>query len=106
MYGIKVHFSIADDIHREDLYYHRKYKLPYERDNDFEGKTLNFGVAFCIIVDKKYLTFNTIGHEMYHLTTQICGEIGVMEEEQRSWVQGHLLQEIVNFCKRQFYEIH
>lgn len=107
VYGCKVHFSVVEDGHEEDKYMHKKYKLPYvEEEEDFEGKTLNFNIAFCMIVVKKFLTYNTVGHEMYHLTSQMCSTVGVEDEEQRCWVQGFLMQEFMNFCKKKGYEIH
>lgn len=106
MYGCKVHFSITNDPHKEDQFYHKKYGIPYQYDGDFEGKTLNFSIAFCMIINKANLTYNTIAHEMYHLTSQMCSESGVMEEEQRCWVQGHLMQEFMNFCKAKGHEVY
>ena len=55
---------------------------------------------YYLVVDEKHLTYNTICHELYHLTQGITYDRNIFEEEPRAWLQGILAQEIFDFLKK------
>lgn len=46
--------------------------------------------TYYLIIDIKYLTYNTISHELYHLANKITRDRDIEDEEAAAWVSGHL----------------
>ena len=65
-----------------------------KHDPDDEGYTLGSNKSYATILNRKYLTHNTIAHEMYHLTCNIGEATGITDEESRAWICGYITEEI------------
>lgn len=49
---------------------------------------------YYIVLQEDKLSYNLITHEVYHLATNIAGDIGIQEHESIAWLIGHLAEEI------------
>lgn len=59
--------------------------------HDSEGFVYSHSSShYYVVFDNNYISLNTIGHEIFHLTCMIAGDRDVLEEEAKCWLNGYL----------------
>jgi hypothetical protein len=90
-YGCRVQLVVAEQFRREVERLLKKYKLdPLQ--GEVEGMVVHTAEIYHILIDLKYLTHNTLAHELYHAVNRVTGDRGIEEEEARAWLAGHLAE--------------
>jgi len=60
---------------------------------------------YFLLIDKKYLSHNTIAHEIFHTVILITEDRGVKDEEAQAWLCGHLTGSIYKFLEKKELKI-
>lgn len=101
-YSCDLTIIITDQIKAEAKKVYKKYKLE-EDDEDEENEGLLIiadGGKYFLLVDTKYLTHNTVAHEIYHATVRITEDRNVVDEEAQAWLCGHITAEMYKFIEK------
>jgi len=53
-----------------------------------------------LVVSSKYLTHNTIAHEIFHAAVRITEDRGIVDEEAQAWLTGHITGSVYKFLER------
>jgi len=101
MYNCVSYFVITNNL---DKYVNNIYKK-YNQISDFEGEAEGVVVSpdisdYYIIIDLKYLSYNTIAHEIYHAVVRITEDRDIVDEEAQAWLCGHLSETAYRFIKK------
>lgn len=89
-YGCKVVFIVSDRLNKDANAILRKLKQETFNE-EVEGVTISTDIdVYWVIVNSKYLTHNTIAHELHHAVCRVTGDRGIEDEETRSWLIGHM----------------
>lgn len=100
LYECKVKFIVSQDARKTVNRLYKKHNTKMTFPDEVEGFMLTMSMnQYYIIVDAKHLTFNTVCHELFHLTKAITTDRNVFEEEQQAWVQGFCANEIFSYLK-------
>lgn len=106
-YSCELVFMVTDHIKNDSENVYKKHKLAIDDDySDNEGILLtpNIGKYF-LLIDQKYLSHNTIAHEIYHASFRITADRGVEDEEAQAWLCGHITGVIYKFLEKKKLEI-
>jgi hypothetical protein len=106
LYDCKVKLIITEDALDTVNKLHKKYKIE-RSDNDYiAGMMFSANMdLYVIVIDFKFLTYNTLQHEQFHAVMSITADRNIFEEEQRAWLSGYLAQEIYNWLnKKEFFK--
>ena len=102
-YSCELVVTITDALKKESDRIYKKYKLS---DGENEGLLITPSIAkYYLLIDTKYLTHNTIAHEMYHAVVRVTEDRGVSDEEAQAWLSGHLSGVIYKFLDKKKLEI-
>jgi hypothetical protein len=75
---------------------------------DSEGLSLKDNIAqyllFFNMLDSPFITYNCLGHELYHIVSWIK-EDRSLDEESGGWIQGYALATIMKFLNKRGIEI-
>lgn len=50
----------------------------------------NTSELYYLVFDNRYLSHNTVGHELFHLACMITADRDIEDEEARCWLNGYL----------------
>ena len=100
-YNCHVIYIITDAMRETEKYLTKKYGGEYDQPVDYddsEGVTITItGKLYVVMIDYKYLTHNTIAHELYHTTRRITEDRAITDEESSAWLAGFLSEEFYKF---------
>ena len=101
-YNCELVFIVTDQIKADSRMLFKKYKIPEEdEDGENEGLLITSDIdKYFLLIDLKYLSHNTIAHEVYHGTVRITEDRGITDEEAQAWVCGHLTSAIYKFLDK------
>jgi hypothetical protein len=106
MYGCKLELIVTKDIQAEVCRLLKKAGLPDEFDGGAEGMMLSFIMEYYyLIIDEKYLTHNTLAHEIYHAVVRITEDRNITDEETQAWLAGHITQFVYKFLESKKLEV-
>jgi hypothetical protein len=107
MYNCEVVFIVTDQIKLESKKIYKKYKLKDEdEDGENEGILISPEIdRYFLLIDTKYLTHNTIAHEIYHGVVRVTEDRGIVDEEAQAWLAGHLTGVIYKFLDKKKFEV-
>lgn len=106
VYDCSVHFMLTDEVKKELLKICKKHKMVLGEDEEYEGLVVYPTIStYYLIIDTKYLTYNTILHEVYHLASMVCNQRDIQNEEAAAWVSGHVGSTIINFLLKKEFKI-
>lgn len=101
MYSCTVNFVVTDNIKVEISKVYKKYKIPENEDIEAEGVVIAPDITnYHVIIDTKYLTHNTIAHEVYHTVVKVTEDRGIVDEEAQAWLAGHLTDTVYTFLQK------
>lgn len=106
-YSCQIIFTITDQLRSETSRIYKKFKLKEEdEEEENEGVFITSDIdKYFLLVDVKYLTHNTIAHEVYHAVVRVTEDRGVVDEEAQAWLCGHLTSVIYKFLSKKKFEI-
>lgn len=100
LYDCKIQFIVSRDARKTVNRLYKKYNITTKYTDTIAGFMLSVSMdQYFVVIDEKHLTFNSLAHELFHLTKAITTDRNVFEEEQQAWVQGACAQEIFSFLK-------
>jgi len=106
-YGCELVFIITDQIKADSSMIFKKYKMKVEEeDGENEGILITPDIdRYFLLIDLKYLSHNTIAHEVYHGTVRVTEDRGIVDEEAQAWLCGHLSGMIYKFLEKKKLDI-
>lgn len=85
------------------------YKKSNSKDSftaEAEGVVVTFDIdSYSLVLDTKYLTHNTISHELYHAVVRVTEDRDIVDEESQAWLMGYLAQEVYKFIAKNGFKI-
>lgn len=98
-YNCVVKFILTDEFTKVLKQIHKKYKLPFE-ECECEGMVFPISSEILyLIIDLKYFSWNTVFHEVNHLSSAICELRNINDEESMSWTAGWIGGNLAKFFK-------
>jgi len=107
-YNCQVVFVITDKIKQETAKFYKKYNMLKDGSDDYEveGILLTPDIdKYALLIDLKYLTYNTLAHEIYHATVRVTEDRDVVDEEAQAWLAGHISGFIYKFIEKKNLQV-
>jgi len=105
-YSCEVTFIITDTLDNVARGIYKKYKIVEEYENGNEGILISPTLhKYFLLIDTKYLSHNTIAHEIYHATARMTEDRNVTDEEAQAWLCGHFTSVMYKFLEKKKLEI-
>ena len=106
-YSCELIFTVTDQLRIESDKIYKKYKLKEDdEDGENEGILISPDIdRYFLLIDTKYLTHNTIAHEIYHAVVRVTEDRGISDEEAQAWLCGHLTGTVYKFLEKKKLEI-
>jgi hypothetical protein len=105
-FNCKLQFIISDNIKKEVDKVYKKYNVTSNNDYELEGILISGEMeSYYLIIEQKYLSHNTIAHEIYHAVVRITEDRDVVDEETQAWLCGFLTEQAYSFIKKKKLEI-
>lgn len=105
-YSCKLVIIITDQLKTESNKIYKKYKIVSEDEGEDEGLFIPTDMTvYFLLIDSKYLTHNTIAHEIFHAVVGITEDRSVNDEEAQSWLCGHITGVMYKFLEKKKLEI-
>lgn len=105
-YNCELQFCVLDNLNGELNKLYKKYKVNEIFDESAEGVLFTPDIdKYILLIDYKYLTHNTIAHEVFHAVMKITEDRDINDEEAQAWLVGHISGDIYKFLKRKKIEI-
>lgn len=100
-YSCKITYVLTDDILFEIKKWYKKNKILHDELENYEGIVLYKDIShYTLILNLNYLSYNTINHELFHLTRELALPRGIQEDESQAWIMGNVSQELYNFINK------
>lgn len=95
VFSSTLYFIVTEDIEEEIKRLEKRLKIEI----DFDGAVEAFFVSakkrnYYIVIQKNCLSYNTIGHEIFHATIGILETKYIEDEETKAWLCGYLTEEV------------
>jgi hypothetical protein len=106
-YSCALVIIITDQLKTECKKIYKKYKIEAgEESGEDEGVFISTDITkYFLLIDSKYLSHNTIAHEIYHAVVGITEDRGITDEEAQSWLCGHLSGTVYKFLDKKKLQI-
>lgn len=107
MYNCEVTFVVTDHLNTECKKIYENFKLSDDDDDgESEGMVISPDIdKYFLMIDVKYLSHNTVAHEIYHTVVKVTEDRGIVDEEAQAWLCGHLTGVIYKFLDKRKLEI-
>lgn len=100
-YACSVEIIITDKLSDEVNKIYKKHKFDDKFTDVAEGVVITIDIdKYYIILSTKYLSHNTIAHEVYHAAVRITEDRSISDEEAQAWLAGHLTEEVYKFIEK------
>ena len=100
-YACSVEIIITDKLSDEVNKIYKKHKFEDKFTDVAEGVVITIDIdKYYIILSTKYLSHNTIAHEVYHAAVRITEDRSISDEEAQAWLAGHLTEEVYKFIEK------
>jgi hypothetical protein len=101
VYECTVQFIITDMLIDEVNRIYKKYDI-HEIFTDYaEGCLITSDIdLYIVILEDKYLSHNTIAHELYHLVTRMTQDRDIQDDEQQAWLCGWVTEHLYKFISK------
>ncbi len=106
-YSCELVLSVTDQLKIETVKIYKKYKLKQDdEDGENEGILITADIdKYFLLIDLKYLSHNTIAHEIYHAVVRVTEDRGIVDEEAQAWLCGHLSGTVYKFLDKKKLQI-
>jgi hypothetical protein len=101
-YSCKVVVIVTDYVEKEAKRIIKKHKLQDKwGEGEAEGAVLTADLdLYYFLLSGKFLTHNTIAHEIHHVVCRVTSDRGITDEESRSWLSGHVAEFLYKFLDK------
>jgi len=100
-YNCEINIIITDDVCKEVNKAYKKHKVKENFNDVVEGIVITIDLnIYYLILNTKYLSHNTIAHEVYHSVVRVTEDRGIEEEEAQAWLGGYITGEIYKFIEK------
>ena len=97
-YNCFVTVTITDKVKSVMNGIYKKFNKKDQFTIEVEGVVVSFDIdQYYIIIDKEYLNYNTISHELFHAVVKVTEEREIVDEESQAWLMGYLAQIVYSF---------
>jgi hypothetical protein len=97
---------VTDQLKSESKKIYKKYSMDAGDESEDEGVFITTDITkYFLLIDTKYLSHNTIAHEIYHAVVGITEDRGITDEEAQSWLCGHITGVMYKFLEKKKLEI-
>ena len=102
IYACKIKFILTDDFINIVAKWYKKNNLQSQEEIvESEGIVLYQSIDdYTLLINTNYLTYNTINHELYHLTRELAEPRSIFEIEAQAWIMGNLSQIFYSFINK------
>ena len=105
-YNCELQFYVLDQLNAEINKVYKKYKMDEVFEDSAEGVLFTPDIdKYFLFIDVKYLSHNTIAHEVFHAVMKITEDRDIKDEEAQAWLVGHITGDIYKFLKKKVIEI-
>lgn len=105
-YSCKIIISIVDSVATEAEKIYKKCKIKEDFGGEAEGALIMPDIdVYYLLLGVKYLTHNTIAHEIFHAVVRVTEDRGIVDEEAQAWLAGHLTAVTYKFLEKKKLEI-
>jgi hypothetical protein len=105
-YSCKLVIMVVDNVRIEADKLYKKYKINDEFGDEAEGALVMPNIeTYHLILDKSYLTHNTIAHEIFHAAVRITEDRGITDEEAQAWMAGHITETLYKFLDKKKLQV-
>lgn len=105
-YSCSLIFIVTDKMKLECKKLYKKHNLKYDDDGESEGFVFNVDLdKYYLLIDLKYLSHDTIAHEVYHVVMGVTKERHIRDEEARAWLTGYITSQIYKFLNKKKLEV-
>lgn len=106
MYNCKVVIKIVDNVRLEAEKLYKKHKIKEEFDGEAEGALVTINLdSYYLLLGVKYLTHNTIAHEVFHAAMAVAEDRGIIDEEAKAWIAGHITGTLYKFLDKKKIDV-
>jgi hypothetical protein len=100
-YSCELVITVTDDLIGEANRIYKKYKIKEEFEGECEGAVVMPDIAkYFLLLNTKYLSHNTIAHEVFHAAVRVTEDRDIADEEAQAWLAGHLTGVIYKFLAK------
>lgn len=97
-YNCELQFYVVDTLNIEVNKLYKKYKMNDVFDESAEGVLFTPDIdKYILMIDVKYLSHNTIAHEIFHAVMKITEDRDIEDEEAQAWLVGHITGDVYKF---------
>lgn len=105
-YNCELQFYVLDQLNAEINKVYKKYKMDEKFEDSAEGVLFSPDIdIYFLFIDIKYLSHNTIAHEVFHAVIKITEDRDIEDEEAQAWLVGHITGDIYKFLKKKAIDI-
>jgi len=106
-YSCQVTFIVTDKLRSEYSKIYKKFNIKFDDDDgESEGVVLSPDIdKYFLLIDEKYLTHNTLAHEIYHVVVRVTEERDIVDEEAQAWLAGHITGVIYKFLNTKKFQV-
>ena len=100
-YSCELVVVIVDSVAEEAEKLYKKYKLKEEFGDEAEGAVIMLDIdKYYLLLGNKFLSHNTLAHEIYHAVVRVTEDRGISDEEAQAWLAGHVTGVIYKFLEK------
>ena len=101
VYGCTLQFIITDQLMDEVNRIYKKLDIPELFVDHAEGCLVSTDIdMYILLFDVKYLTHNTIAHEVFHAVIKMTEDREIAGDEQQAWLCGWVTESLYKFINK------
>jgi len=104
VYDANVVFMVTDSMEEVAIKTFRKTKEIWSIE-DADGCVFYTTGLYYLVLLQEQISHNLIAHEIFHLSTRICEDRYIEDEETKAWLTGYLTENIYKFLDKKKIEI-
>lgn len=100
-YSCEIVVNVVDSVAVEADKLYKKYKLKEDFGDEAEGAVIMLDIdKYYLLIGNKFLSHNTLAHEIYHAVVRVTEDRGIADEEAQAWLAGHITGVIYKFLHK------
>lgn len=101
VYECTLQFIITDHLMEEVNRIYKKLDIPELFVDQAEGCLISTDIdVYMLLLDVKYLSHNTIAHEIFHAVIRMTEDREISDDEQQAWLCGWITQHLYKFITK------
>lgn len=100
-YSCEIVVAVVDSVAVESNKLYKKYKIKEDFGDEAEGAVIMLDIdKYYLLIGNKFLSHNTLAHEIYHAVVRVTEDRGIADEEAQAWLAGHITGVIYKFLHK------